>query len=162
MRVSLRDCIVPYKCRGFVSRKTLGSRQEWDRRKNTMASHTLRFGIASVFASLLLVCASSRSDSNPACFDLTSGVADITHIFIASECAESPSDFFITVNGTAVPVPEFHTNGGPCPEFPRDVWFQFREKQVTATVCVTVPEDCPEGIQVYGKAGDECLVGTMP
>jgi hypothetical protein len=148
--------------------------------KNTMASRTLRLYFASVFASLLLVCVSSReavqradrtmsvtastealaNDSITTCVDIASSGADITHVFVASECAESPSDFFITVDGVAAI--ELHTNGGPCQDFPRDVWFQLKDKQDMAFVCVTVPGDCPEGTQVYAKAGDECIVGTMP
>src|SRR5262245_31563122 len=153
-----------------------------------MASRTRHLGLALVFAALWLVCASGAtlassraaaqgagltlavtastaplacdSDSTTACFDITTNGANIPHVFVDSGCALSPSDFLILIDG--FPVTEFHTNDGPCPDFPRDVWFRLKDKQATAVVCVSVQGAGPEGPQVYAKAGDECIVGTMP
>jgi hypothetical protein len=151
-----------------------------------MASRTLHLGLASVFASLLLVCASGETiasshaaaqraglmmavttsteplacDSSMACFDIATGGPDITHIIIDSGCEASPSDFEITVDGERVG--KLHTDDGPCPEFPRDIWFLLKDKQDTAHVCVSVNVAGPEGIQVYAKARNECIVGVMP
>ena len=113
---------------------------------------------AMVFASFSL---SLASDTTTACIDLATDGADITHIFVDSGCEASASELFITADGE--PVTELHTNDGPCPDFPRDVWFRLKDKQATTIVCVSVQEeDCQADIQVYGKAGDECIVGTMP
>ena len=49
----------------------------------------------------------SDSDSSIACFDIATEGANITHIFVNSPCATSPSDFAITVDGE--PVTELHT-----------------------------------------------------
>jgi hypothetical protein len=151
-----------------------------------MASRTLQLGLASVFASLLLVCASGETiassregiqgagltmadtartdplvcDESMACFDIATGGPDITHILIDSGCEASPSDYEIAVDGERVG--KLHTNDGPCPEFPRDIWFLLKDKQDTALVCVSVRMAGPEGIQVYAKAGNECIIGVMP
>jgi hypothetical protein len=144
--------------------------------------------LASVFASLLLVCASGEtiassrvavqragltmavtasteplacdSDSATACFDVTTDGANITHIFVDSECAASPSDFSITVDGE--PVTALYTDDGPCESIPRKVWFPLLGNQDTALVCVSLQRAGLEDIQVYAKAGDECIAGTMP
>jgi hypothetical protein len=153
-----------------------------------MASRTRHLSLASAFAALLLVCASGATiassrtaaqgaghmlsvtasteplacDSNPttACLDITTDGENITHIFVDSGCAASPSDFAITVDGE--PITELHTDDGPCESIPREVWFPLHGHQDTAHVCVSVPGVGPEGIQVYAKAGDECIAGTLP
>jgi archaellum component FlaG (FlaF/FlaG flagellin family) len=154
-----------------------------------MASRTRHLDLTLVVAALLLICAlsatlaSSRaavrgagptrsvtasteplacdSDSTSACFDITTDGdgANITHVFVDAGCAASPSDFEITVDG--VPVTELHTDDGPCESIPRDVWFPLPGNQDTAEVCVSVQAAGPEDIQVYAKAGDECIVGTV-
>jgi len=159
-------------------------------RKNTMASRTQQLGLASVFASLLLIyalgeaIASSHAavqgaslpmavnastepltcDSSMACFDIFTNGPNITHIFIDSGCGASPSDFQVTIDGEALEYfqTELHTNGGPCESIPRDVWFPLPGDQDEAHICVSVHAAGPEGIQVYAKAGGECIVGTMP
>ncbi len=151
-----------------------------------MASRTRPLGLASVVALLLLVCASGAtiassraavqgagltrsatastellaSDSSTACLDIVTDGANITHIFIDSGCAASPSDVFITVDGE--PVTEFHTDDGPCESLPRDFWFPLHTHQDYAHVCVSVQGDCQEDIRVYAKAGSECLIATRP
>jgi len=113
-----------------------------------MASRTRHLDLVSVFAALWLVCtsgatlASSReavqgvgltwsvtasteplacTGNTSACFDITTDGANITHVFVDSGCAASPSDFLITVDGN--PVVELHTDDGRCESIPRDVWF---------------------------------------
>jgi hypothetical protein len=155
-----------------------------------MALRTRHLSLASVFASLLLVCASGAtlaasraavqeaglmrsvhasteplaSDSITAqsgpCSDFDTNGENITHILIDAECAASPSDFLITVDGE--PVTEFHTDDGPCESLPRDFWFSLHGQQDTAHVCVVPPGGCPEGVQVYAKAGSTCIAGTQP
>ena len=151
-----------------------------------MTSRTLHLGLASVFAFLLLVCASGEtlaanrervpgagltmalnastallactSDSTTDCFDITTDGANITHIFITSGCALSPSDLAITVDGE--PVEHLYTNDGPCESIPRDVWFPLHAPQDTAHVCLSVQGGVPEDLQVYAKAGSECIGPT--
>jgi hypothetical protein len=153
-----------------------------------MASRTLQLGLASVFASLLLVCASGETiassregvqgagltmavtartdplvcDESMACFDIFTNGPNITHIFIDSGCAAS--DFQITVDGEPLSSfqTELHTTGGPCPDLPRDVWFPLPGDQDEAHICVSVHAAGPEGIQVYAEAGGECFPATMP
>ena len=153
-----------------------------------MASRTRQHGLASVFAALWLVyasgapLASSReavqgagltmsvtasteplacdSDTTTACFDIAAEGANITHILVDAACAASPSDFAITVDGMDVIM--LHTDGGPCESIPRDVWFPLPGNQDEAIVCVSVQAAGPEDIQVYAKAGDDCIAGTMP
>jgi hypothetical protein len=153
-----------------------------------MASRTRQHSLASVVAALWLVCASGAtiassreavqgagltmsatasteplaydSDTTTACFDIATDGANITHLFIDSGCAASPSDFSINADG--IPVTELHTDDGPCESIPRDVWFPLHSHQDTAFVCVSVRGAGPEGIQVYAKAGDECIIATMP
>jgi hypothetical protein len=104
--------------------------------------------------------ACDSDSSRVACFDILTDGPNITHVFVDSGCAASPGDFLVTVDG--VSVTEFHTNGGPCESIPRDVWFPLLGNQDDAFVCVSVQRAGPVGIQVYAKAGDECIVGTMP
>jgi hypothetical protein len=84
--------------------------------------------------------------------------ANITHIFIDSGCTVSPSDFEITVDGE--PVEHLSTDDGPCESIARDVWFPLHEPQDTAHVCVSVAGECSEPIEVYAKAGSECIAAT--
>jgi hypothetical protein len=155
-----------------------------------MASPTLHLGFASVFASLLLVCAfgetiaSSREavqgagltravnvsteplacDDGMTCVDIFTNDPNIniTHIFIDSGCAAS--DFSITIDGEPLSSfqTELHTTGGPCPDLPRDVWFPLPGDQDEALICVSVHAAGPEGIKVYAMAGGECFPATMP
>src|SRR5262249_8747774 len=129
--------------------------QEHLGRKHTMVSRTLPRGLLAVVTALVLVGAAGRAagqavDTTTACFDITTNGSDITHILIDSGCGPSlsPSDFAITVDGE--PTLPLHTEGGPCPDVPRDVWFRLPDKQDTAFVCVTIQADCP-GLQVYAE-----------
>jgi hypothetical protein len=69
-------------------------------------------------------------DTSTACFDIATDGGDISHILVSSGCATDPSDFLITVDGE--PVGTLHTEGGPCPSLPRDIWFRLEDKQDTA------------------------------
>src|SRR5262249_40944511 len=95
-----------------------------------MALRTLPHGLIVVVVALLLVGAPRRTtgqtvtvDSRTACFNITTDGTDITHILIDSGCEADldPSNFAITVDGELI-LP-LHTEGGPCPDVPRDVWF---------------------------------------
>jgi len=97
-------------------------------------------------------------DTSTACFDIATNGEDITHIFVSSGCATDPADFAITVDGE--PVGTLHTEGGPCPSLPRDIWFRLEGKQDTAFVCVTVRDNGLNNLQVSAKANNECIVGT--
>ncbi len=59
---------------------------------------------------------------------------------------DGPSDQ-ITVDGEAVT--KLYTDDGPCESIPRDVWFPLHGNLGTALVCVSLLEDCPEGMQLY-------------
>jgi len=132
-----------------------------------MALRTLPHGLI-VVAALLLVGAPRRTtgqtvtvDTRTACFDIATNGPDITHVLIDSGCRPSlsPSNFEITVDGE--PERELHTEGGPCPDVSRDVWFRLPDKQDTAFVCATVRGDCPNPIQMYGQtAGGFCFPGA--
>jgi hypothetical protein len=100
------------------------------------------------------------SDGGMACFNIATEGANITHIFVDSGCAASPSDFSITVDGE--PVRELYTDDGPCESLPRDVCFPLPGHQETAHVCVSVQGDCVGCLQVYAKAGSACIAGTQP
>jgi hypothetical protein len=140
-------------------------------RKKTMASRTLPRGLASVFSLLWLVYASGGTiasstellacdgDSTTACFDFVSDGANISHIFIDVACAASVSDYAITVDGE--PVTELYTDDGPCESIPREVWFTLHSHQDTAHVCVSIQGAGPEDIQVYAKAGRDCIAPAM-
>jgi hypothetical protein len=106
-------------------------------------------------AALSFSCATA---STTECFDIAGEGANITHIFVDSGCAAS--EYAITADGE--PVTELYTDGGPCKSIPRDVWFPLEGNQDTALVCVSILEDCPEGIQVYAKAKSKCIAGTQP
>jgi hypothetical protein len=105
-----------------------------------------------------LTCDSGSSST--ACIDITSDGANITHIFVDSGCALSPSDFAITVDGE--PVEQLYTNAGPCESISRDVWFPLQIPQDTAHVCVSVQGAGPGPLLVSAKVGSECIIGTMP
>jgi hypothetical protein len=106
---------------------------------------------------------SFASDSSTACFDLGAGFGKkITHILIDSGFGASASDFAITVDGE--PVGELHTDGGPCEDIPRDVWFLLEGGPETAFVCVTVQGEESANIEVFAKVniGEiECIQGTQ-
>ena len=130
-----------------------------------MASRTRRCGLAFVVAALGLIGAwgampdRSTAQTSP-CVDFATEGANLTHIFVESPCATSPSDFLITVDGQ--PVPTLYTDDGPCENIPRDVWFPLQGHQETAHVCVSVSGDCSGDIHVYAKAGNKCIPAPMP
>jgi hypothetical protein len=127
-----------------------------------MTVRTLHLGLASVFASLLLLCTSGETIGSTACFDIEADGANITHIFIVSDCELSPSDFAVTVDGE--PVSVLSTDDNDCDSLPWDAWFPLKSRQSVAHVCVSIPSTCPvdSQIYVYGKAGSECIAGVPP
>jgi hypothetical protein len=99
-------------------------------------------------------------DSTTACFDIAADGGNITHILVDSICAVNASAYAITLDGE--PVEKLYTDDTPCESIPRDVWFPLQSHQDTAQICVSVPGDGPEGIQVYAKVENECIAGTTP
>jgi hypothetical protein len=106
-------------------------------------------------------------DLNPAgntataCFDVTTNGANIGQIFIDNICGPTvPEEFVITVDGE--PVTKLHTEDSPCPELPSDVFFSLTGHQSTAHVCVSVLGASGGCISVGAKAGDECLIASVP
>jgi hypothetical protein len=120
------------------------------------------FGGVFLFAVMIFAAFSSSfaDDTSTACFDLVADFGKkITHILIDSGFGASPSDFLISVEGE--PVGKLHTEGGPCEDIPRDVWFLLESGPETAFVCVIVrvPDDLAN-IQIFGKTNDgECIQG---
>jgi len=133
-----------------------------------MTARTRHLGLAGIVAALWLIGASGAASLEPlacdltitGCFDLTTSGEDITHVFIDSGCGASPSDYEVILDG--ILVTEVRTTGGPCPHVPRDLWFRLLGHQNTAHVCVSVRGSSFEGLRVFAKAGDACIVGTMP
>jgi hypothetical protein len=104
---------------------------------------------------------SLASASSTACFDITAEFkSNITHIFVATEPAASPSDYAITVDGE--PIEKLYTDESPCEDIPRDVWFPLHGSQDTAHVCVSVQGAGPDDIEVSAKVDNECITGTTP
>ena len=122
------------------------------------------FGRFFLFAVMILAAFSSAfADTSTACFDLDANFGKkITHILVDSGAGASASDFDIMVDGEQVPVGKLHTDGGPCEDIPRDVWFLLEGGPETAFVCLTVQvgEDV-SNIKVFAKVNEDhaCFQG---